>query len=123
MSKINDENYLDLNLLYKSIVYFLRENDKINEAAQVISLLDNRTQDANKAYSLITSCLESLPQISCPEYEEAMKLLYEGGVPPREIYLQLNPVHKAISQLTTEIEILASCKTCPELNISFIAAP
>lgn len=83
-SKINNENYYDLKLLYTAIIYFLRENNKIKEAAQVISLLDNRNQDITKTYSLITSCLESLQQISCSEYEDALKLLYEGIVPPEK---------------------------------------
>ncbi len=76
-SKIDDENYDDVSLLCKSIIYFLRENKKVNEAIPIISFLDNGNLDSKRAHSLINSCLESLPQISCSEYEDAIKLLEE----------------------------------------------
>ena len=76
-SKLDNENYDSLSLLCKSVMYFLQENNKVNESIQVMSFLEEGTQDVNKARSLINSCLESLPQIPYPEYEKAVKLLQE----------------------------------------------
>lgn len=66
-----------VNLLCKSVIYFLRENNKINETVPIISFLDGETHDVDEVRSLISSGLESLPQIPIPEYEEAIKLLEE----------------------------------------------
>lgn len=82
-TKVEDEkskldNDGDISLLCKSIVYFLRENSKFNEAISIASLLDNINQNVDEVRSLINSGLESLPQISIPEYEETVKLLEEN---------------------------------------------
>ncbi len=90
-SKI-DENYDDISLLCKSIIFFLRENKKVNEAIPIVSFLDNGNIDINRAHSLINLCLESLPQISCSEYEDAVKRLEEKV----ELISPSFPVHDKI---------------------------
>jgi tetratricopeptide (TPR) repeat protein len=71
----DNENFSDFILLCKSIVYFLQENGKSEEAISIISSVDENNQHITAIHSIIDSCLESLPQMSCPEYEETAKSL------------------------------------------------
>ena len=89
----NNENTKDLEdfiVICKSIVYFLRENNKFEEAILIISSLDEETWHIDSIRSIIDSCLNSLPQMPCSEYDEAVRLLEEKmntmsqHAPPRE---------------------------------------
>lgn len=73
----NNKDSGDFILLCKSIVYFLRENGRSEEAISIISSIDENNQRVTAVRSIIDSCLEKLPQMSCPEYEETAKSLRE----------------------------------------------
>ncbi|MCD4680438.1 MAG: tetratricopeptide repeat protein [Bacteroidales bacterium] len=78
--KLNTEFNDSMILICKSFIDFLQENNKADEAAPIISLLDAKSHDVNAAYSLIESSLESLPKTSYPEYEDAIKQFQEKEI-------------------------------------------